>query len=180
MTKRNPKNLFTGKFHVQLRREQLGWTQKDLAELTELSFNTIQKTEQGLMPKLPTAILDALYSTPVAKTDADLDYDADKVEVRRANSKHLLELVEHPVLWDGSWLSLRGAVCDSAVGFCKLYCIHPQALMNFEKPHLIGTRDKLSPYLRDVFISSGIGFEAVDKIEARMYNWVNSRFGRLL
>lgn len=176
MTAKNPRNHQKEKNPIQLRREAAGLTQRDLTAVAAVSVHTVQRTEQGLMPSLPTRIFIVLYNEHNYE-DNKLDkavYNRVNDEInewksltRRLNVEYLRDNVGHLHEWF-SWIEFRERIAAGKTEFCKLFCIHPQALDNFEKPWLRHKRDRLSGYLEEIMEDAGLSEEEIDKINAKL------------
>ena len=155
-------------------------TQDDLAAVAEVSKPLIMRVEQGLISNVSISILDALYGVGESRLQAKaLDaFDEWRKETRAKNIVYFLNRLERSDEFRGSWLSFRESICSSQVGFCKLYCIHPQVLRNFEKPKLVSKRRELSAYLKDVFSSAGI--ENIERLESGMRYYADTHSERLV
>jgi hypothetical protein len=141
--------------------------------VTNLSIHTIQRTEQGLMPQLPWQIFEVLYDRhSFLWKDINNAIDEWKTDTRVANVEYLRKALEESQYWSG-WLGFREYISESKAGFCKLYCIHPQALDNFEKPHLVDKRENLSPYLWGIFYEAGLTIEELHAFNDRLYYHAN-------
>lgn len=153
---------------VQVRRELLGLSQESLAVAANVSRPLIMRIEQGLITGVSWAVLSQLHSHSSDKAQLKDDYDAWRVAVRLSNIHYVRWIVESADdLWSGDWKALRLCVNNSHIGFCKLYCIHPQVLSTFEKVE----RDRLTPYMETVF-----GEELADKMNVKM-GWRNAIAG---
>ena len=169
MTRINPKFLQKEPHPVKARREQLRMTQAELAAVAKVSFPTVQRTEQGLMPSIPHDIYRALYGHDNGMKYIEFNFkvDAWKTSTRRVHKKYLDYLIEHPEEWY-TWLEFREGVSTSKAGFCKLYCIHPHVLDHFEAPDKIGKRTKLASKIREAFYDAGVSEKDLDAIEAKL------------
>lgn len=168
MSRKNPKNLQKEKNPIQQRREQLGITQLELHSYADVAINTVQRTEQGLMPKVPYNIYKTLYST-VAEDYVTVDFavDAWKLDTRKKNVRYLNYLMENPETWF-NWIDFRSAVSETKAGFCKLYCIHPHVLDHFEAPDKVYKRVKLADKIRRAFHDAGLSESDLDRIEEKL------------
>lgn len=168
MTARNPKNKQKQKSPIQARRNFLHLDQSHLASRAGVATMTIQRLEAGLIPKVPQSVYSALYSenSGFSYEECNAEMEEWKSATRVANSGYLRDALNEN--WKG-WLGLRTLISESKAGFCKLYCIHPQALDNFEKPHLIDSRTELSPYLKHIFFDAGLTLMEIDSINSRLY-----------
>lgn len=169
MSHKNPKNLQRDKNPIQVRREQLGMTQHVLHAVADCSFHTVQRVEQGLMPKVPYTIFDRLYGANFSYDGVNERYDDWKVSTRKANRKYLDYCIENPELWF-SWLDFRLLISESKAGFCKLYCIHPHVLDHFEAPDKVDKRTRLAPLIAKSFFDAGLSVADIELIEQKL-NW---------
>lgn len=153
-------------------RKSLGLTQEELAHRAGVSKVLIMRLEQGLLTKPTVSVLNALFRDPIEQAKALDDFDVWKVVVRKQNVGKLRAAL---VNWNGDWLVLRSGVADSKAGFCKLFCIHPQVLDNFESG--IRDRRKLTGYLRSVFTDAGLTDEEILYIEQKLADFNFNGFG---
>lgn len=151
------------------KREELGLTQEQLADKSFLSRMYIQRLEQGLLSRVPSVVLNVLFDNSHDKQRAVADYELWQVYTRNNNADKLREAIKD---WNGDWVVLRLAVADSKVGFCKLFCIHPQVLDTFEKK--LSERTKLTPYLRQVLSDGGFTALEIVELESRMAEFNNN------
>lgn len=173
------KNLQTAVNPIQRARLQHGYTQEELAAVAGVSKPLIMRIEQGLISNVAWPVLEALYPDSALAQSGALDaFDSWRADTRVKNIGYFVNRVE--ALGAGyskdhgiSWLAFRESIHQSQAGFCKLYCIHPQVMRNFEKPKLVYERTELSKYLKDVFSSAGT--EIVNKLEEYMKLYVESR-----
>jgi hypothetical protein len=151
---------------IQLARVNRGYTQDDLAAVARKSFIFIQHLESGLLPNVPNKILQEL---DIKKED----YYEWCLETRQKNSVHLLNYLGGLIdPWEGEygyWLAFRKKISDSKIGFCKLYCLHPQILATFEGN--VWERSQLTPGMRSLFIDAGVGRDAIAAIDGALLNW---------
>lgn len=165
-TRRNP---------IALRRKELQLNQDELANWTGLTKQYIQRVEQGTITRLSHSFMNSLCS---GSTQRELNIAIDALEcsyldwqnhVRSSNMLYVRNILvgghinDSP--WSGSWLELRKAISSSKMGFCKLYCIHPGVLDNFERRD---NRVALTPYMSTVLLSGGLEGELVELLEDRM------------
>jgi transcriptional regulator with XRE-family HTH domain len=159
------KNLQTIKNPVQLAREQQGYTQELLAAVAEVSRVLIVHVEQGLVKRVPKKI-DRILDEPGLENK----FQWWVTDTRQKNYPHLerrLDKFIDPGCSEyGDWLGLRRGISWSKAGMCKLYCIHPQILANFEKG--IERRIEFTRGMRLVLLGCGISLEVLKNMEFAM------------
>lgn len=157
---------------IQLQRIRKELTQEQLAAVANVTKGLIMRIEQGLISGVTYEVLDALWPNDSLHQAKALDeVDKWREDTRAKNIEYFVTAVDKYTT--GGWMGFRTSVHPTAVGFCKLYCIHPQVLANFEKPHIVNRRRGLSPYLREVFSSAGN--DVLEELEEKLRYWADSR-----
>lgn len=154
---------------VAVKRARLGISQDELAEWTGTSKGFVQRVERGTVTRLSWSFMHSICSDNDDITVLEANYAVWQEHVRKCNMLYVRNILAHSMTnpgywWNGSWLTLRMAISTSKAGFCKLYCIHPGVIDNFEKKD----RRKLTPYLLEVLQSGGLEPRYIRYLEERM------------
>lgn len=127
-------------------RHQLHYTQHSVARELGYTNQMVLRAEQGLFTTVPPK-LKAWASTTLGSPPSEVEhmYQQYQKETRASNFSQLhmgylnyldMEIPsgskEHPFVY------FRACCSDSRVGFCKLLCLHPQILINWERSHFEG------------------------------------------
>lgn len=151
---------------VAIAREQLGYNQELFAAVAEVSRVTVMHVEQGLVTNIPDRIYSALGRPPGL-----LDhYQYWMRDTRQKNYIYLERGVEKFLAVDkkeyGNWMAFRKEISGSKIGFCKLFCIHPEILATFENNWQ--GRTLFTPGMRAVLVSAGLALETIREMEFAM------------
>lgn len=144
-------------------RELLGLTQEELADRCMISRDSVVKYEAGLLTNPSWDILAVLYEKSLEKHNAIDNYYKWQVEIRKTHVDKLRAALK--LYKGGPFKDFRLLVSDSQIGFCKLYCIHPQVLRTFEKGQ---HRNELSDQLRKVFLDAGLTWDEIYDLEEKL------------
>lgn len=121
---------------IRIIRKSLGLTQLRLASLANVSRMVVLRTEQGMYASIPEKLLTQLSKAagfPVPRSDIQPTYERWQREQRM-----LQEWVNNDFSTDLSgpraFIKWRSTVApiSSAMGFCRLLCIHPNSLRSLE------------------------------------------------
>lgn len=144
-------------------REELGYTQELFAAVAGVSRVAVMHTEQGLIKKVPDRIYKALDNPP----GLDDHYRFWIRDTRLKNypylEKYIPGFLENSCDTYGNWDWFRKSISRSKAGFCKLYCIHPQVLANFEKSWM--ERGGLTIGMRVVLEDCGVPLDTIKNME---------------
>jgi hypothetical protein len=151
---------------VAIAREALGYNQELFAAVAEVSRIAVMHTEQGLITSVPERIYKTLGSPPGLRDH----YQYWIRDTRIKNYVYLekgIDLFLNPRCSGyGNWGEFRDRISRSRIGFCKLYCIHPQILSTFEKNW--EERSQFTVGLRRVLVDAGMGRDTVANMEFAM------------
>lgn len=151
---------------VAIERERLGYNQELFAAVAEVSRVAVMHTEQGLVSNVPNRIYKGLGSPPGL-----LDHYQYWIRDTRTKNYVYLErgitrFLQPGCSEYGDWISFRMGISKSRIGFCKLFCIHPQILATFEGNWR--SRSQFTPGMRRVLTSAGVGLDVVSNMELAM------------
>lgn len=161
------RNLQTEINPIQLARVDLGYTQETLAAVAGVTKIFVQHLEFGMVVNPPYAILKQLRSDDVGFNYLKDAYSIWCCETRDKNSVYFTIPVERflsPHCNEyGNWLTLRESISESRIGFCKLFCLHPQILSTFEKNWSV--RTEFTPGMRELFKEAGIDRSIIARMD---------------
>lgn len=165
-------------------RESHGFSQHDLARLSDVSQQYILRLEQGLFTNVPNDVAEILVNPgppttsvwlpPVATQEAIEELS---IDYRKWQSKHRqsnLHLLRDALLYlttrpqDPTLINqfprFRLYTSESQIGFCKLFCLHPQVVKTFEKK----AQRKLSDYLHAALLDAGLTESEIKLLEENL------------
>lgn len=148
---------------VRIVRRQLNLTQVNLATRAKVSRMVVLRTEQGMYASIPDKLLTQLSTVagfPVPRRDIQPIY-----EIWQREQRMLQEWVNEPFQVNGSgrrafinWRRAVSPVGDSAMGFCRLLCVHPNSLRALES----GSSKSFPSQISQALIMAGIDQEKLD------------------
>lgn len=170
---------------LKAQRELVNLSQQSLALKSDVSSQYILRLEQGLLTSPPYDVLKVLVNPgppyhdwlpPVAEQESigelEVSYRDWQLGIRKSNLPQLRDAV---IIFAGSpeerddqlinqFPRFRSLIHESKIGFCKLYCIHPQVLTTFEsKP-----RRHFTEYLRNVWVEAGLAEGEITMLEENL------------
>lgn len=154
-----------------------GYTQDDLAAVANRSKIFIQNLEFGIAGNnIPVRVLEELSDSSKSGTkNLQNRYTQWIADTRLTNAEYLIapvakfcDYTENELF--GDWLALRNAISTSKIGFCKLYCLHPQILATFENSWK--SRTEFTPGMRELFRDCNFGVDTLRKMDnALLRGW---------
>ena len=149
---------------IRIIRRQLNLTQVNLAARAKVSRMVVLRTEQGMYASIPDKLLTQLSTVAgfaVPRRDIQPVYEIWQRDQRMLQS----EWVNNPFTVEGTgrrafinWRRAVSPVGDSAMGFCRLLCIHPNSLRALES----GSSRSFPSQISQALIIAGIDQEKLD------------------